>query len=78
MLKKIERFLVEHLKKLKKLIPILHSSEVASVFKRFKDVLKEIEPEADEVIGLLTSFFLMIASLGLVAIVLVICFMFGG
>ena len=76
MRKKIKEFFPVLLKKLKALTPILHSSEVESVFKSLIEKFKNAEP--DEVMNVISSFFLMVTSLGFLSFVIFLFIYFGG
>lgn len=78
MLKKIVEFLVPHLKKLKKLIPIPHSSEAVSVFRKFYDWFAERDPDVDRVLDVIASFFFFLTSLGLLVFIVILCLIIGG
>lgn len=78
MSKKIVEFLVLHLKKLKKLIPIPHSSEVASVFNKFYNWFAEQDPDADNVLRALSSFLFCFGGLLLLLCIIILCSLIGG
>lgn len=77
MSKKTEKFLAELLKKLKKLIPILHSFVVAFDFRRFYRSVKTYLGDANvsDLLFCLTALFVSIAA----ALVLIfVCILFFG
>lgn len=78
MSKKIVEYLVLLLKKLKKLIPTLHFSEVVSVFNKFYDWFAEQDPDADNILRAVSSFLFFFGGLFLLLFIFIVCSIIGG